>query len=134
MKVVATPRAAEFIAERGGAVWVWLDPRRGPVGSYVWLETHCEPPRSTKRSSFTRSSRRPHRFHLSEDGGIAVHHDFGRLAPPEELHLDVKGLREKSRRLEAYWNGSIFVGEDVPGPEQRAREAAQPRRGAKPTS
>ena len=127
MKIVATPKVADYIADHGGAVWVWLDPRRGPVGSYVWLEAHCEPPRASKRSSFTRSSRRPHRFKAMEDAGITLHHDFGRLALPEELHLDLKGL--KNKRLEAYWNGSIFVGEDVPGPAQQAYEAAHPRRG-----
>jgi hypothetical protein len=35
------------------------------------------------------------------------------MQPPEELHFDVKGIRTKTKRLEAYWNGSIFVGEDV---------------------
>ena len=116
MKVVSTQGAADFIAEKGGEVWVWLDPRRGLVGSYVWLEAHPTPPGATKRSSFTRSSKRPHRFKVTEDSGIRVHHDFGRLDPPEELHLDVKGWRRGTRRVEAYWNGSIFVGEDVPAP------------------
>lgn len=116
MKVVVTPKAQSFIAERGGDVWVWLDPRRGPVGSYVWLEAHCEPPRSSRRSSFTRSSRRPHRFKRAEGDGVTVHFDFARMPPPEELHLDLKGLRNRTRRVEAFWNGSVFVGEDVPAP------------------
>ncbi len=129
MKIVATPKVANYIAEHGGSVWVWLDPRRGPVGSYVWLEAHCEPPRASKKSSFTRSSRRPHRFKVAEDAGITLHHDFGRLALPEELHLDLKGL--KNKRIEAYWNGSIFVGEDVPGPIQQVWESRQPKRSRK---
>jgi hypothetical protein len=116
MKVVVTPKAQAFIAERGGNVWVWLDPRRGPVGSYVWLEAHCEPPRTSRRSSFTRSSRRPHRFKRTKGDGVSVHYDFARMPPPEELHFDVKGLRAKTRRVEAYWNGSVFVGLDVPAP------------------
>lgn len=114
-------RAATYIAERGGEVWVWLDPRRALVGSYVWLEAHCEPPGASRRSRFTRSSRRPHRFAVTEDAGIVLHHDFGRMDPPQELHLDVKGWRAGTRRLEAYWNGSIFVGEDVPPPQESAR-------------
>lgn len=116
MKVVVTPRAAGHIAANGGDVWVWLDPRRGAVGSYVWLEAHCEPPRTTRRSSFTRSSRRPHRFARFEGEGVVVHADFGRLEPPAELHLDLKGWRARTRRIEAYWNGSVFVGEDIPPP------------------
>ena len=119
MKVVTTPKAEAFIRERGGRVWVWLDPRRGLVGSYVWLEAHCEPPGASRKSRFTRSSRRPHRFSVTTDAGVEVHHDFGRLDPPEELHLDVKGWRKGSQRLEAYWNGVIFVGEDIEPPAVR---------------
>ena len=117
-----TERAATFVADRGGEVWVWLDPRRALVGSYVWLEAHCEPPRTSRRTSFTRSSRRPHRFAVTEGEGIRVHHDFGRNEPPDELHLDVKGWRARTRRLEAYWNGSVFVGDDVPAPERPPRQ------------
>jgi hypothetical protein len=114
VKIVVTDRARRFIDDRGGAIWVWLDPRRGLVGSYVWLEAHAEPPRASRRSSFTRSSRRPHRFRDFEEDGVEVHADFGRLEPPEELHIDVRGWVNK--RLEAYWNGSVFVGPDVVPP------------------
>jgi hypothetical protein len=124
VKIVTTARADAFIAEHGGEVWVWLDPRRGLVGSYVWLEAHCAAPGATKRSSFTRSSKRPHRFALQEGGDVRIHHDFGRLDPPDELHFDVKGWRQGTQRLEAYWNGSIFVGEDIPSPA--ARDAYRP--------
>lgn len=114
MKLVISERARAFIAERGGDVWVWLDPHRGIVGSYVWLEAHPEAPGTSRRSRFTRSSRRPHRFRRLEAEGVTVHYDFGRLDEPEELHLDVKGWRRGTRRLEAYWNGVIFAGPDVP--------------------
>ena len=123
MKIVLSPKAAGFIQERGGNVWVWLDPRRGLVGSYVWLEAHPEPPGSSRRSSFTRSSKRPHRFAETEGEGITVHHDFGRLDPPDELHFDVKGWTKGRQRLEAYWNGVIFVGEDIEPPAARGASA-----------
>jgi hypothetical protein len=116
VKVVTTPRAAEYIREAGGSVWVWLDPHRGLVGSHVWLEAHCEPPRSSRRTKFTRASRRPHRFRQLEQDGLVVHYDFGNMAAPEELHFDRKGWRRGTYRLEAYWNGSVFVGDDVPPP------------------
>jgi hypothetical protein len=114
VKIVASERARRYIVERGGRAWVWLDPRRGLVGSYVWLEAHAEPPGASRRTSFTRSSRRSHRFRVFEDDGVEVHADFGRLEPPEELHLDVRGWVNK--RLEAYWNGSVFAGPDVGPP------------------
>jgi hypothetical protein len=116
MKIVTTPRAETYIAERGGNVWVWLDPHRGMIGSFVWLEAHTEPPRTSRRTSFSRSSRRPHRFRTSDGPGFELHHDWGRLDAPDELHLDVKGWRKGTRRLEAYWNGCVFAGPDVPAP------------------
>jgi hypothetical protein len=128
MKIVTSDAAVAFIRERGGKVWVWLDPRRGLVGSYVWLEAHPEPPGASKRSSFTRSSKRPHRFETLEADGIEVHYAFAQLEPPDELHFDVKGLGAKRKRLEAYWNGCVFAGEDVVTPEVAAREDAELRR------
>jgi len=128
MKIVATPKAANYISEHGGKVWVWLDPHRGLVGSYVWLEAHCEPPGASRRTSFTRSSRRPHRFRRIETGGVALRYDFGNMEPPEELHLEVKGWRKGTRRLEAYWNGSVFVGDDIPPPGESPAGPRRPER------
>jgi hypothetical protein len=118
MKIVTTAKADAFIAERGGKVWVWLDPRRGVVGSYVWLEAHCAPPRSSRQTKFTRSSRRPHRFRSLDIGSAQIHYDWGNLDPPDEVHFDVKGWRKRTRRLEAYWNGCVFAGPDVPAPSE----------------
>ena len=116
MKIVTTPAADALIDERGGKVWVWLDPRRGMVGSYVWLEAHCEPPGASRRTTFTRSSRRPHRFRSIDAGRFELQFDWGNMEPPDELHFDVKGWRKRTRRLEAYWNGCVFAGPDVPVP------------------
>ena len=109
MRIITTDRAESYIREHGGKVWVWLDPHRGLVGSYVWLEAHCEPPRTSRKTKFTRASRRPHRFKAMEAEGFEIHYDFGRVPMPDELHLDRKGWRRASHRLEAYWNGSVFV-------------------------
>ena len=45
-----------------------------------------------------------------------IHYDFGNMNEPEELHFDRKGWRRGTQRLEAYWNGSVFVGDDIPPP------------------
>ena len=120
MKIVATQEAAEYIRKDGGRVWVWLDPHRGLVGSYIHLEAHTEPPRTSRETKFTRSSRRPHRFKTVDAGGFELHYDWGRLDPPEELHLDLRGWVNK--RVEAYWNGCVFAGPDIPAPSTDRRE------------
>ena len=93
---------------------MWLDPHRCVVGSYVYLDAATEPPGTSRKTKFTRASRRPHRFRRFDVDGFELRFDPGRLDPPEELHVDVKGWRNK--RIEAYWNGCVFAGEDVPAP------------------
>jgi hypothetical protein len=107
MRITTSPDASARIEANGGQVWVWLDPHRGAVGHYVYLEAHTEPPRSSRRTSFTRSSRRPHSFRTIVNAGISVHYDWGRLEDPDELSFEVRGLLNK--RLEAYWNGCVFA-------------------------
>ena len=114
MKVVANPRAVEHIREQGGRLWVWLDPHQCLVGAYTYLEAATEPPGSSRKTRFTRASRRPHRFRQVETDGFELRFDPGRIDPPEELHIALKGWRNK--RIEAYWNGCVFAGEDVPAP------------------
>jgi len=116
MKLVVSPRASDYIAAHGREVWVWLDPHRGIVGAHVWLEAHCEAPRSSRKTKFTRASRRPHRFRILESDGVRLHYDFGRMELPDELHFDRKGWRRGTHRIEAYWNGCVFVGDDIPVP------------------
>ncbi|HKZ25720.1 MAG TPA: hypothetical protein VJ398_08015 [Acidimicrobiia bacterium] len=118
MKVVATDRALDFIQDRGGAVWVWLWPKRGPVSGWFELEAHCEPPGTSRKTKFTQASRRVHQFKQVESQAITVHYDFGRMDEPDELHLDRKGLRKRTRRIEAFWNGSIFVDAGLPPPSE----------------
>jgi hypothetical protein len=114
VKVVTTDRATGYIRERGGHLWVWLDPHRCLVGSYVYLEAHTEPAGTSRETKFTRSSRRPHSFGTLAAGGFDLHYDWGRLDPPEELHIDLRGWVNK--RVEAYWNGCVFVDTGVPRP------------------
>jgi hypothetical protein len=107
MRIVADEKVATYIRERGGHVWVWLDPHRCVVGAYTYLEAHTEPPRSSRETSMSRSSRRPHRFEDVPSGDLIVHFDRAGFDPPESLHLELRGFRTK--RVEAYWDGCIFV-------------------------
>jgi hypothetical protein len=114
VNIVTTPSAANYIRDQGGRLWVWLDPHRCLVGAYTYLDAATEPPGTSRKTRFTRASRQPHRFQRIQAEGFEIHFDPGRLSPPEELHLDLKGWRNK--RIEAYWNGCVFAGEDVPVP------------------
>lgn len=84
----------------------------------MYLEAHCEPPRTSRETSFSRSSRRPHAFRTTEGDDIEVHTDFGTLALPDELHLERRGWLH--RRIEAFWNGCIFVVDETVEPDPSA--------------
>jgi hypothetical protein len=117
MKIVASPQAAGFIRNHGGTVWVWLDPHTW-VGAtvYTYLQCATERPGATKATRRLRAARRPHRFHTFEDDGYTVQLAYGTFGEPEELHLELK--RFPKRRVEAYWNGAVFVGHDIPPPSE----------------
>ncbi len=87
-RVVASPKVAAYVREHGGSVWVWLDPHRCLVGSYIQLEAHTEPPGTSRRTRLTRSSRRlsGHRFHATGEG------------------------------IPGVGNGCVFAGDDVTAP------------------
>ena len=94
MRVVASATVVDLIRERGGRLFVWTDPRRCCSGGVTYLLTGAEP--------------RPGReFKRFDSDGFELWFDPGRMDLPDELHLDVKGLRKK--RVEAYWNGCVFA-------------------------
>ena len=71
-------------------------------------QRRTEPPGTSRETKFTQSSCiLPHRFRRLEADGITVHYDWGNREPPGELLIEVKGIAHK--RLEAYWDGCIFV-------------------------
>jgi hypothetical protein len=117
MKVVCGDSVLKHIADRGGRLWIWLDPQQFLGTSTVYLRTSTEPLGTTRMTRRSRSARKPHRFKEFPVEGFRLLFDHGRLDPPEELHLEVKGLG-RNKRIEAYWNGAIFAGEDVPPPTQ----------------
>jgi hypothetical protein len=94
MNVVMTPEAEELVRSRGGPLFVWVD-RQRCCGGATYLATAWERPRGRM---FQR---------IDGPGGSELHFDDGGLRPPDELHLDIRGRRR--RRVEAYWNGCVFV-------------------------
>jgi hypothetical protein len=62
------------------------EPAPGP-GSALTSGSNPTASRRAPATGFTRSSKRPHRFRVSEDAGVEVHQDFGRLDPPDELYF-----------------------------------------------
>jgi hypothetical protein len=117
VRIVASEAAASHIREGGGRLWVWLDPHTWVGGTtYVYLQTALEPPGAGRRTRRLRAARRAHRFHVFDGDGFEVHLEYGRWGAPEELHLELK--RWPRPRVEAYWNGAVFAGDDIPPPSQ----------------
>jgi hypothetical protein len=122
MEIVVSDAAAAFIRDRGGRLWVWLDPHTWVGGVvYTYLQTATEPPGVSRATRRLRAARRSHRFHVFDTDDLEIHFEYGRFGPPQELHLELK--RFPKRRVEAYWNGAVFVGDDIPPPD---RERAHP--------
>jgi hypothetical protein len=94
MKVVASEEAAAFVRAHGGRLFVWTSPRRCCSGAITFLATGSEP--AAGRS-----------FREVEAEGFELRFSSGGLAPPSELHLDLKGRRHP--HVEAYWDGCVFA-------------------------
>jgi hypothetical protein len=93
MRVKASSEAIELVQAQGGKLYVWAKRARCCHGSLTFLETSSEPGE--------RSFRR-----VPADTGIELYLDE-RLHAPDELELDVGGLRRK--HVHAYWNGCAYV-------------------------
>jgi hypothetical protein len=93
MRVVASHPAADWIAKRGGRLYVWPVKSRC-CGAVTRLASASEPPRGKE---FRRVESRD-RFELYLPARLA--------ALPDELQLEV---RHFPTRLEAYWNGCAWV-------------------------
>lgn len=114
VKVVSTPDADAFVREHGGRLWIWLDPHGGLGGpATIYLLAATERPGTSKATSRLKSARRPHRFKaFPVEGFDELLFDHGKFDPPEELHLVLK--RFPKRRIDAFWDGKIFVDADLP--------------------
>jgi hypothetical protein len=94
MRALVTPAASDLVREHGGRLYVWPDVKACCGGAMTLLLTASQPEPGR-------------RFERVEAEGFELWFDPGNLAPPEELHLDVKGWRTK--RVQAYWNGCVFA-------------------------
>jgi len=93
MRVVVSDSAGELIQAQGDRLYVWL--KRGQCcGSVTTLVTAAEPPAEKAFRQVDSGST----FELYLPAGLP------RL--PDELHLDVGRRR---RRVEAYWDGCVWV-------------------------
>jgi hypothetical protein len=105
MDILASDRALDLIRERGGQVWIWLDARRCCSGAVSYLGAACSEP-------VPRPNGLPRRFREIRFDEVIVHASLGRRSPPDELHIAVRGRVRP--RIEAYWNGCIFVDDRGP--------------------
>jgi hypothetical protein len=92
MHVRASPEAVQLVQDRGGKLYVWAKKTRCCGGSVIFLETSSE------------AGERP--FRRVPADGIELYFDE-RMREPNELELDVGGLRRK--HVHAYWDGCAYV-------------------------
>ncbi len=112
MEVIASDAAKTYIAERGGRAWVWIDPHVGMGAiSYLYLVGAVEPPGATRATKRMRSAKLAHRFTSYPADGFEVLCSFGTYGVPRELHLTLARIPKK--HLKAFWNGALFVGDDL---------------------
>lgn len=90
MEVVVPPDVADVVAARGGRLFVWSR-RISCCRSTAYLETATDHP-----------PRRSYRLVQTEPFELW----FAGAREPDELHLDVRGRRQ---RIEAYWDGCAYV-------------------------
>jgi hypothetical protein len=112
VEVIASDAAKAFITQHGGRAWVWIDPHTGFGSiSYLYLIGAVEPPGASRATKRMRSAKLAHRFTRYEAEGFEVLCSFGKYGVPRELHLTLARIPKK--HLKAFWNGAVFVGDDL---------------------
>ena len=100
MRVVASPEAVDYVRERGGTLFVWVDCLRCQ-GTVNFLEASTESPGAE------------HTFRRLSGDEFDLFLDPAELRVPETLQLELRGWRKK--RLRALWNGATFAADPRPG-------------------
>jgi hypothetical protein len=93
VRVVASEEARRYVAERGGRIYVWLS-SSGCCHSVPRLDSGTEP-----------KAGREFRRVAAEDFEVWFPQKLERL--PSELHVEVH--RFPRRRVEAYWDGCVWI-------------------------
>jgi catechol 2,3-dioxygenase-like lactoylglutathione lyase family enzyme len=96
MRVVADEHVVEFVGERGGQVFVWPLALDAPTGGATVFSLEAS----------TESPGAEHEFVRFAGQGFDLLIDTAEHGVPDELHLAVRGWRQK--RIRAYWNGKSF--------------------------
>jgi hypothetical protein len=95
VRVQISGEAAEFVLERGGALWVWAaHPRMCCSGSPAWMHAATAPP---GLSGFCP---------VVADGVRVWFRGVGGLMP-DVLEIGLRGTRRP--RVEAYWDGCLMA-------------------------
>jgi len=96
VQVEISGQAAEFVRERGGALWVWAaHPRMCCSGSPAWMHAATTPPPGL-------TGFRP----VAADGLRLWFRGIGGRQP-EALEIGLRGKRRP--RVEAYWDGCLMA-------------------------
>jgi hypothetical protein len=91
MQVNASAAAVELVRERGGRLYVWIDPARC-CGGTTFLAASTEPEEGRE-------------FRRVPADGVELYVSLARL--PERLDLEASGRLHK--KVRAYWEGCAWV-------------------------
>jgi hypothetical protein len=96
MVVEISDAAAEFVAQRGGRLWVWsAHPRMCCAGSPAWMHAATEPPAGLSG------------FSPVPAAGVQVFFRGLTGRQPQTLEIALHGRRH--RVVEAYWDGCLMA-------------------------
>lgn len=105
MRVIASAQAVEYVRERGGDLFVWIE-RLRYQGAASFLEASTESPGPER--GFRRMDGKDFNLFL----------DVGDHELPDSIEIELRGWRKK--HLRAYWNGASFASHRRPGNEESA--------------
>ncbi len=95
MKVIASPRATEYVLARGGRLYVWAR-STACCGGTRFIEASTDAPADADR--FTAIPARDFELLVRAAGPDGL---------PDELHVELGGIRR--HRVRAYWNGCAYL-------------------------